>query len=636
MLATISYTAAGGANAVYSVPFASLAPEHLKVQVTYADESTETLDYLTEYTVNSARTQVTVIPAVTAGATVKVYRDTPLELSDFSSDFQNGTVLKARDLNLATTHLLYLDQEAKDREEVTADFVDDKFLKESSPGGPWAARNRRISNVAAGVQSTDAVNKSQLDTLQNSIVPLGTLDALASQGVAVEGESQYMEIIHAQCGRYTIGGTNKMWAGATGASSVNPQAVANLADVDNDSTTTAKSTFKLPFMCLGASDIVVKKYDLTHDPETHTGGLGAALSTPADYTVDATGGTITFTTPIAANPAGDVEAGGPWYGFEVSRTSAPAYLPGHPWYWYKPSGVASQTRTVYHTPTAGLGPVSPFSGADWKNTPIYHGIDSGDPRLVDDGIFIPKGVLGDGAKLEVVIHGTMRNEVTLKAHGGGTSLTPTAAADYVKEARDVYFLLDFNSNVLGRPAVDSPGSGKQWEITYTMAAGAFPVVSSETWTSAGDGIVPGSAWTAGTRQACLNALPEQPFKLTYQIVTTHRPAEGPNTSAETDEAYCITATLEIPSLTGGAPEIKTWVNNLNIQNPQISATVWKFYDSSEFDPVYPALNGHQSYLGNTMLNFRAAIKPHSVWGDDGLARVDIHSIHAYLTRNRLS
>jgi hypothetical protein len=635
MFATVNYTAAGGANAVYSIPFASLAPEHISVKVTYADESTEELDYGTDYTVNSARTQVTVIPAVTAGATVKVYRDTPLQLSNFSADFQNGTVLKAGDLNLATTHLLYLDQEAKDREEETADFVDDKFLKESSPGGPWAARSRRISNVAAGVQSTDAVNKSQLDTLQNSIVPLGTLDALASQGVAVEGESQFVEIIHAQCGRYTIGGTNKMWAGATGASSVNPQSTVNLtADVDNDSTTTAKSTFKLPFMCLGASDITVQKYDLTHDPETHLGGLGAVLATPADYTVDATGGTITFTTPIAANPAGGTS--GPWYGFEVTRTSAPAYLPGHPWYWYKASGVGSQTRTVYRTPTAGLGPISGFTGADWKNTPIYHGIDSGDPRLCDDGIFIPKGVLGDGAKLEVVIHGTMRNEATQLVRSG-TGLTPTNA-QYTQEARDVYFLLDFNSNVLGRPAVDSPGSGKHWEITYTMGAGAFPVLGSETWTNgvtgAGSGVT--VDWTSGTRQACLNALPEQPFKLTYQIVTTHRPSEGPNTSAETDEAYCITATLEIPSLTGGAPEIKTWVNNLNIQNPQISAAVWKFYDSSEFDPVYPAVNGHQSYLGNTMLNFRAAIEPHSVWGDDGLARVDIHSIHAYLTRNRLS
>lgn len=629
MLATTSYTAAGGANAVYSVTFASLAPEHIKVQVTYADETLEELDYLTEYTVNTARTQVTVIPAVTAGATVKVYRDTPLELADFSSDFQNGTVLKARDLNIATTHLLYLDQEARDRDEETADFVDDKFIKESSPGGPWAARSRRISNVAAGVQSTDAVNKSQLDTLQNSIVPLGTLDALASQGVAVEGETQYVEIIHAQCGRYSIGGTNKMWAGATGGTSVNPQPTINVdIDVDNDSTSATVTTFKLPFLCLGASDIVVYKRDAA-------GVYTGPLATPGDYIVDATGGKITFTAGIVPTPSPVDPVDGPWAGFKVSRTSAPAYLPGHPWYYYKPSGVGSQTRTVYHTPTAGLGPIGSFGGADWKNLPIYHGIDSGDPRLVDDGIFIPKGVLGDGAKLEVVIHGTMRNEATQLVRSG-TGLTPTNA-QYTQEARDVYFLLDFNSNVLGKASDDAPGSGRRWEITYAMPAGGYPVLGSETWTNgvtgAGSGVT--VDWTPGTRQACLNALPEQPFKLTYQIVTTHRPAEGPGTSAETDESYCITATLEIPSLTGSAPTILTWVNNENIQNPGIGQ-VWKFYDSSEFDPVYPAINGHQSYLGNTMLNFRAAIEPHSVWGDDGLARVDIHSIHAYLTRNRLS
>lgn len=627
MFATVTYTAAGGASTVYNIPFASLAPEHISVKITYADEFTEELDYGTDYTVNSARTQVTVIPAVTSGATVKVYRDTPLELADFSADFQNGTVLKARDLNLATTHLLYLNQEARDLEEETADFVDDKFLKESSPGGAWAARSRRISNVAAGVQSTDAVNKSQLDTLQNSIVPLGTLDALASQGVAVDGESQYIEIIHAQCGRYTIGGTNKMWAGATGASKFNPQSTVNVdIDVDNDSTTDTVTTFKLPFLCLGASDIVVYKRD-------SAGVYTGPLASPADYIVDATEGKITFTAGIAPTPSPVDPVDGPWAGFKVSRTSAPAYLPGHPWYYYKPSGVASQTRTVYHTPTAGLGPISPFSGADWKNTPIYHGIDSGDPRLIDDGIFIPKGVLGDGAKLEVVIHGTMRNENTLLQTGALAGLPPDNSV-YTAENRDVYFLLDFNSNVLGKPTQDTPGSGRHWEITYTMTAGAFPVSTSEVWTNPGPAGVPAS-WTAAQQLACLNALPEQPFKLTYEIVTTHRPAEGPGTSTETDEAYVIKATLEIPSLTGGAPEIKTWVNNSNIQNPGI-ASVWKFYDSSEFDPAYPAVNGHQSYLGNTMLNFRAAIKPHSVWGDDGLARVDIHSIHAYLTRNRLS
>lgn len=116
MFATVTYPVTAGPNAVYSVPFGSLDPTHIKVTHTVGGVKTA-LAYGTDYTVNAARTQVTVLPDLKESTAVKVYRETPRNLASFSTSFQDGTVLKSRDLNKATTHLLYLVQETTDREE---------------------------------------------------------------------------------------------------------------------------------------------------------------------------------------------------------------------------------------------------------------------------------------------------------------------------------------------------------------------------------------------------------------------------------------------------------------------------------------------------------------------------------------
>jgi len=136
-----------GATTQYSVPFAYIRKEHVKVYVNYVD---------TAYTyVNDSLIQLASAPA--NGLRVEVRRVTPLNTP--LVDFADGSALVAADLDTANLQQLYLEQELDDELGKTVQ-VDDAT-------GLLTAGNQRITNVADPVSAQDAATKNYVDTADN-------------------------------------------------------------------------------------------------------------------------------------------------------------------------------------------------------------------------------------------------------------------------------------------------------------------------------------------------------------------------------------------------------------------------------------------------------------------------------------
>ena len=133
-----------GSTTQFTIGFAYIRREHVKVYVNYAD---------TAYTyVNNTTVQVATAPG--SGVRVEVRRVTPA--TSPLVDFADGSTLVAADLDTSNLQHLYLEQELDDANK-QAIYVDPAT-------GQLTAGSQRITNVVDPVNAQDAATKNYVDT----------------------------------------------------------------------------------------------------------------------------------------------------------------------------------------------------------------------------------------------------------------------------------------------------------------------------------------------------------------------------------------------------------------------------------------------------------------------------------------
>lgn len=154
----VRYTG-NGTTTNYTFSFPYLSADHIKVRVNGA--------LVPGYTfLNSSTVQFDTAPVV--GAIIEIRRETPKNTPVVN--FQDGSVLLERDLDLLATFDLYIAQESQDG-------VDSSIQLSSLD--VFDAQNKRIVNVADPINAQDAVTKNYVDT---STIPQVT--ALKDQAAA--------------------------------------------------------------------------------------------------------------------------------------------------------------------------------------------------------------------------------------------------------------------------------------------------------------------------------------------------------------------------------------------------------------------------------------------------------------------
>jgi hypothetical protein len=124
----------------------------------YLDGVLQTTGYqlIVESGVN--KVEFTVIPPA-AGTVILLRRETPNTIANFKDqivDFDDGSVLTAAALDRAIEGLVHISQESEDAAGDTISLTDDRTR--------WDAQSKRLSNMADGLDSSDAVSMAQFTT----------------------------------------------------------------------------------------------------------------------------------------------------------------------------------------------------------------------------------------------------------------------------------------------------------------------------------------------------------------------------------------------------------------------------------------------------------------------------------------
>ena len=136
-----------GSTTQFTIGFSYIRREHVKVYVAYVD---------TAYTyVNNTTVQLATAPG--AGVRVEVRRITPATTP--LVDFADGSTLVAADLDTSNLQHLYLEQELDDYSKQTISI--------DPATGLLTAANQRITNVADPVNAQDVATKAYTDTADN-------------------------------------------------------------------------------------------------------------------------------------------------------------------------------------------------------------------------------------------------------------------------------------------------------------------------------------------------------------------------------------------------------------------------------------------------------------------------------------
>jgi hypothetical protein len=136
-----------GSTTQFTVGFPYIRQEHVKVYVAYVD---------TAYTyLNNTTVQLATAPG--AGVRVEVRRITPV--ASVLVDFVDGSTLVAADLDTSNLQHLYLEQELDDYSKQTISI--------DPATGLLTAASQRITNVADPVNAQDVATKAYTDTADN-------------------------------------------------------------------------------------------------------------------------------------------------------------------------------------------------------------------------------------------------------------------------------------------------------------------------------------------------------------------------------------------------------------------------------------------------------------------------------------
>lgn len=139
----VNYTA-NGSTQNYTFSFGYIDASHIKVRLDGVLSTAYTF-------LNASTIRFTTAPA--AGVQIDIRRVTPKDVPIV--DFQDGSVILEKDLDLLATFNLYVSQETDD---LAAGGL---FLAED---GTFDANNIRISNVADPINNQDAATKNYVDS----------------------------------------------------------------------------------------------------------------------------------------------------------------------------------------------------------------------------------------------------------------------------------------------------------------------------------------------------------------------------------------------------------------------------------------------------------------------------------------
>lgn len=186
-----------GGKKVYTFPFPYLSKQFVKARYERGSTSTP-LEYNRDYSIDGHT-----LSLHTEGSPediLCIYRQTP---TGNLVDFNDGSILLASELDKMNIQLLHITEEQNDSIHLEGMFVNE---------GAWQAQGRRIKNVAAPVEATDAVHLAYLDGLdiarQSELQRIETLvsekerqaaeSARESKEAATQSAQQFTQTIEAR------------------------------------------------------------------------------------------------------------------------------------------------------------------------------------------------------------------------------------------------------------------------------------------------------------------------------------------------------------------------------------------------------------------------------------------------------
>lgn len=221
--AFVRYTG-NGTTASYTFPFQYLNSDHVKVSV---DGVAASFAFLNANT-------VTITPTPSSGQIIDIRRDTPKDTPIVN--FQDGSVLLERDLDLLALYDVYIAQEAAD---TVANTISEDLT------GRWNAQTKRLGNLAPAINPDEAVIKQSLDYDYPAVAVVasarGDVGIVASDLAVATGQITDLGSITEAVNTNPGTGTSKI---ATVAANIDDviSVAANIVDVQNATESAASAT----------------------------------------------------------------------------------------------------------------------------------------------------------------------------------------------------------------------------------------------------------------------------------------------------------------------------------------------------------------------------------------------------------